>query len=497
MKAIKMGGKFLGAVLAVIGLMALSTPARADVTVNPKVINFGTVAVGTRSTAASVTLTNNNSRRSVSISASTSPWQFTYNGSTSFTLKPLQKLTVGVSFRPTSAQAYTGALKFVTGSGTTLRVSLSGTGASAQPTTSTITLTVDPASISLAAGAKQTFIATTHGGNNTGITWTATCGSFTSDGWYGFYTAPSAAGSCTVTGRLTADPTVSVTSAVSVTGGAPAPTATMPAISSQPVSKTVSAGQTASFSVSVTGTAPFSYQWKKNGAAISGATSSSYTTAGATMSDNNAQFTCTVSNSVGNVTSSAATLTVNAATLLLSANPGSLSFGNVNVGSSASQQVTLTNSGTGNVTLSGMSFTGAGFSASGVSSGQILAPGQTATINVSFQPSATGSMTGSVSVASNASAPAVVTLSGSGVQTVSHLVSLSWTRSTSTVNGYMVYSSQVSGGPYTRLTASAINLSSFTDSSVQNGKTYYYVVTAVDASGVESGYSNQASAVIQ
>jgi Domain of unknown function (DUF4082)/Abnormal spindle-like microcephaly-assoc'd, ASPM-SPD-2-Hydin/Immunoglobulin domain/Immunoglobulin I-set domain len=272
--------------------------------------------------------------------------------------------------------------------------------------------------------------------------------------------------------------------------------AVAPSITSQPASRTVIAGQTASFSVSVSGTAPFTYQWMKNSAAISGATSTSYTTPVTVTSDNGAQFTVAASNSAGSVTSNAATLTVNAATLLLSVNPGSLSFGNVNVGSIASQQATLTNTGTGNVTLSGLSYSGAGFSASGVSSGQVLTPGQTAAINVTFQPSAAGSVSGSVTAASNASSSAVVTMSGSGVQLVSHSVALSWTRSTSTVNGYLVYNSQASGGPYTRLTASSVNLPSYADSSVQNGKTYYYVVTAVDASGVESQYSNQASAVI-
>ncbi len=56
----------------------------------------------------------------------------------------------------------------------------------------------------------------------------------------------------------------------------PAPVA--PSITTQPASQTVTAGQTATFSVTATGTAPLSYQWQKNGAAISGATSSSYTT---------------------------------------------------------------------------------------------------------------------------------------------------------------------------------------------------------------------------
>ena len=51
-------------------------------------------------------------------------------------------------------------------------------------------------------------------------------------------------------------------------------------ITTQPASQTVTAGQTATFSVTATGTAPLSYQWKKNGAAISGATASSYTTPG-------------------------------------------------------------------------------------------------------------------------------------------------------------------------------------------------------------------------
>ena len=86
-----------------------------------------------------------------------------------------------------------------------------------------------------------------------------------------------------------------------------------PSITTQPTSQTVTAGQTASFSVAATGTAPLSYQWKKNGTAISGATSSSYTTPATTNSDNGAQFTVLVSNAAGSVTSNGATLTVNAA----------------------------------------------------------------------------------------------------------------------------------------------------------------------------------------
>jgi Ig-like domain-containing protein len=95
---------------------------------------------------------------------------------------------------------------------------------------------------------------------------------------------------------------------VSHVNGPAAPIA--PTITTQPTSQTVSVGQTASFSVAASGTAPLSYQWNKDGTAISGAISSSYTTPATAASDNGALFTVVVSNSAGSVTSSAATVTV-------------------------------------------------------------------------------------------------------------------------------------------------------------------------------------------
>src|SRR5438477_4882047 len=90
--------------------------------------------------------------------------------------------------------------------------------------------------------------------------------------------------------------------------------ATAPSITTQPASQTVTVGQTATFTVVATGTAPLSYAWTKNGTAISGATAASYTTPATTSSDNSAQFTVTVSNVAGNVTSNPATLTVTTGT---------------------------------------------------------------------------------------------------------------------------------------------------------------------------------------
>src|SRR5438045_621217 len=86
-----------------------------------------------------------------------------------------------------------------------------------------------------------------------------------------------------------------------------------PTITSQPASVTVLVGQRATFTVVATGTAPLGYQWRKNGTAISGATSASYTTPATASADNGAKVVVVVSNSAGNATSNAATLTVNAA----------------------------------------------------------------------------------------------------------------------------------------------------------------------------------------
>jgi fibronectin type 3 domain-containing protein len=79
---------------------------------------------------------------------------------------------------------------------------------------------------------------------------------------------------------------------------------------------------------------------------------------------------------------------------------------------------------------------------------------------------------------------------------VTHSVSLSWTASTSTVNGYNVYRSLASGTGYTKLNGGLVAAVTYTDSTVANGTTYYYVTTAVDASGNESTDSNEAVAVI-
>jgi hypothetical protein len=83
-----------------------------------------------------------------------------------------------------------------------------------------------------------------------------------------------------------------------------------PTIATQPQSQTVVAGLTASFSVTATGTSPLSYQWQRNGTAISGATNASYTTPVLAVADSGAVYAVVVSNTVGSAPSANATLTV-------------------------------------------------------------------------------------------------------------------------------------------------------------------------------------------
>jgi hypothetical protein len=185
------------------------------------------------------------------------------------------------------------------------------------------------------------------------------------------------------------------------------------------------------------------------------------------------------------------------AAAVLSASPSSVSFGSVNVGSGVSQPISLTNSGTTTVTISEVSIAGAGFDASGVSSGVVIPAGQSATLNVSFTPAASGSATGSITIPSNA-ATVSISLTGTGVQPVapSYSVSLTWLPSSSSgVIGYYVYRA-LGAGSYTQITPTPVTTTSYTDSTVQAGDTYEYAVTSVSSDGMQSAYSNAAFATI-
>jgi Carbohydrate esterase, sialic acid-specific acetylesterase/Immunoglobulin I-set domain len=92
-------------------------------------------------------------------------------------------------------------------------------------------------------------------------------------------------------------------------GGGNSDSDSAPAITAQPANTTVAELQPASFSVTATGTAPLSYQWRRNGTPIAGATSATLTMTAALAADHGARYSAVVTNSAGSVTSADAVLT--------------------------------------------------------------------------------------------------------------------------------------------------------------------------------------------
>lgn len=187
----------------------------------------------------------------------------------------------------------------------------------------------------------------------------------------------------------------------------------------------------------------------------------------------------------------------NPPTFLLSVSPTSVSFGSVVVGSSTTQTVTLSNTGTGSVNVSAANVNGSDFSVTGLTLPATIAAGRTLPVTLTFTSSQSGAASGSVSFVSTATnSPATASLSGSGTAPLPHSTDLSWIASTSPVIGYNVYRGTASGGPYVMIVTAPQAGTTYTDLTVQSGITYYYVVTAVDSTGNESSYSNEAVAVI-
>ncbi len=120
---------------------------------------------------------------------------------------------------------------------------------------------------------------------------------------------------------------------VSVTGLTPI---NPPAIATQPASLILNPGQAGSLSVAATGTAPLAYQWKKDGADVTGATSATFALASAATTDAGS-YTVTITNAYGTVTSAAATITVTTSTV-----PATITAQPTDVTVNAGQSATLT-----------------------------------------------------------------------------------------------------------------------------------------------------------
>ena len=190
--------------------------------------------------------------------------------------------------------------------------------------------------------------------------------------------------------------------------------------------------------------------------------------------------------------SSSAAFTVNPAPSVLAVSPASLSFsGQVGASNLAPASVSITNTGSGSLTFTGVSdqpwlvlSAGSGTAPSTLQVSPSIS-GMKAGIYAGHVTLTGGGVTKSVTVGLTVTAPPV-----------QHSVSLSWKITTaSTAVKYNMYRSTISGGYYALL-SNAIAGATYSDQSVQPTTTYYYVVTAVDSQGRESGRSNERGAVV-
>jgi hypothetical protein len=180
-------------------------------------------------------------------------------------------------------------------------------------TPSVVALTpITPANTTHAPGA-MTFSSTATGGLTNDVKWTASAGTFTGNLWI----SPNTVGTYTITATSVDNPAVSVTTTVTISG---------PVISTQPVSQHDCSNGALTLSVAANYAA--SYQWNLNGTPISGATSAMYVVANAS-SVNAGNYTVTVTNGIGSVTSSVAVVEVGST---ITTNPVSLSLHATQVG---------------------------------------------------------------------------------------------------------------------------------------------------------------------
>ncbi|MGH9738128.1 MAG: beta strand repeat-containing protein [Candidatus Acidiferrales bacterium] len=478
-------------------------------TLSPTALNFNNVTIG-QTSSESVSLINNGNANLLLTAATVTGNGFAISGlSLPKTLPAGQSITLGVQFTPTSARAASGSVSFTDNAASSPQTLLLTGSAVAAPQ-----LSISPSSVAFSnvnVGGNATKTVTV---SNTGnVTLNITAASISGSGYTMTFAPTTINAGANTTFSVAFAPTVEGSAAgnISITSNSPGSPASvalsgtgMQALgSANPASiafGNVVVGNNNSDVISLknTGNSTLSFSQVNvsgSGFSISGLTTSTTIAAGASLNFNAAFAPTSANPSSGTITlstnGSPAQISIplngtgTSATESLSSSSSSLSFGNVQVGNTNTLTATLTNTGNANVTISGVTVTGTGYTTSGITSGMILTPNQTATLTVNFAPTGLGSDPGSVSIASDATSSPAISLTGE-----SHTVLLSWTASTSTgVTGYYVYRGTQSG-QYTKVDPSSqATGTQFTDTTVAAGTTYYYVVTSV-ADGVESSYSS-------
>jgi hypothetical protein len=513
-----------------VGFIFFPAPAHAGVGVAPSALSFGSVTLNTTSGAITVVVTNS-SRQSTSIQQITSslPEFIVISPAMPVSIAPRSSASFQVVFKPDAALTFTGSITINPGhkgGGATL-ISVSGAG-TAVASAQTYLLSSSASNLSfgntlVGSSPSQAITLTNAGTGSVNISQVAASGAgFKVSGFSAGVTlasgqslpltasfAPASTGAAAGSIRVVSNATNSPL-AMSLSG-----TGVQPQISVIPSSVSfgnVTVGVTNSQTLTIKNPGTAALSVTQASLSGTGFTSSGFTLPlsvppGGSSSFNLAFAPPSAAHYSGSITFISNTTnsplvvpfsgTGIATTLQLSASPASLSFGSLTTGTSASQTVTLTNTGNSGVSISQVSESGVGFSVNGIALPLSLAVGQSTSFTATFAPASVGSLSGSVTVVSNAAnSPMVIALTGTGATTVSHTVSLSWTPGSSTYSGFNVYRGTSSGGPYTRVDTSMISSTSYLDAGVSSGQTYYYVATEVDATGTESGYSGEVSAVI-
>ncbi len=445
-----------------IGVNAFNVSASyAGMGVNPSSLNFGAVNVGTTSTPGVVTVTNyGRHQMSILQASSNSPEFVLVSSALPVALASGQSMSFQVVFQPNSASSFSGSLSFVPSRGGAFTVLVSGTGI-APPSSPPQTYLLSTSTNSLSfgnvlvgsTGGAQTVALTNSGNSAVSVSQVNVTGAgFSVSGIslplslaagqnaslsVGF--APTAAGSVAGSVSVVSNATNSPATITLSGAGVQPQISVLPANTINFGSVTVGVTNTQTMTLSNPGSANLTVsQATLNGAAFAfSGLNLPLTIAPSQSSVFTVKFTPTIAGSaaatlslVSNAPSSPTSVSLSgtgvAPVLALSASPASLSFGNVTLGtSSAAQTVTLTNTGNANVTVSQTNVSGAGFSVTGFTPPLTLAAGQSTTFGVVFDPTTSGGLSGSVAVVSNASNSPAISLSGTGVQTVSHSATLS------------------------------------------------------------------------
>jgi hypothetical protein len=488
-------------------------------TAGPASLGFGSIPLGSSQTLAE-TLTNSGGA-SVTVSTIGATSGFSASGVTlPVTLSPGQSVSFSATFTPTSAGGVTGNLAITSNaSNPALNVPLSGTGVTPGR------LTASPASLgfgSVLVGSSQTLAETltNSGGASVTISAAGATSSFSATGLslpvtlnpgqsVSFTVAFLPTSAASISGGLTvtsnaSNPSLNVP--LAGTGTTPGQLAASPAsliFGSVPAGTSASLSETLTNSggssltisqINASGT-EFSFSGITPPLSLAAGQSVTFSVAFAPTSGGSATGSLGITNSAN----SGLSVSLSGTGTLpgqLTVTPSSINFGSIVAGTTQSQTGTLS-AGSTAVTVSSVGVSGSQFSVGGMLLPLTIAAGTSVSYQLTFAPTSSGSATANVTFVSNASnSPTVESLIGSATAP-QYSVALVWSASSSNdVVGYNIYRGTVSGGPYARLTSTMDTNTTGTDSTVQDGTTYYYVVTAVDSAGLESGYSSQSQAVI-